>query len=237
MTVFRLGQELRFPHPEFADPDGLLAVGGDLSPRRLLAAYSWGIFPWYSEGSPILWWSPDPRLVLFPDKIKISNSLRRVIKKGLFRVSMDVAFSQVIRECGAVRTEKGEGTWITPEMVDAYEKLHLLGYAHSVETWYEDQLVGGLYGVSLGSVFFGESMFSRMTDASKVALVLLTKALKEWGFSLIDCQVTTNHLKSMGVEEVSRKTFLSMLNEAISHPTKKGSWRDDFERFSQDFTL
>ncbi|MGC8719012.1 MAG: leucyl/phenylalanyl-tRNA--protein transferase [Thermodesulforhabdaceae bacterium] len=237
MTVFRLGKEIKFPHPELADSDGLLAVGGDLSPRRLLAAYSWGIFPWYGEGSPILWWSPDPRLVLFPDRVRVSHSLKRVIKKGIFRVSMDEAFSQVIRECAAVRLEKGEGTWITPEMIDAYEKLHLLGYAHSVETWYENRLVGGLYGVSLGLVFFGESMFSRMTDASKVALVFLSRAIRSWGFSLIDCQVTTSHLKSMGAEEISRKKFLSLLNEALSHPSKRGSWRDDFERFLQNSTL
>ncbi|MEJ5301599.1 MAG: leucyl/phenylalanyl-tRNA--protein transferase [Thermodesulforhabdaceae bacterium] len=229
MTVFRLGRDLVFPHPDYADPDGLLALGGDLSPRRLILAYSWGIFPWYSKGEPILWWSPDPRLVIFPEKIKISKSLKRVIKKGVFRVSMDEAFSQVVRSCAETRLQKGIGTWITPEMVEAYEKLHNLGYAHSVETWYGDELVGGLYGVSLGLAFFGESMFSRMADASKIALVFLAKTLQLWGFKIIDCQVTTDHLIRMGAEEIPRRTFLEILRQIVSHPHKKGSWQRDFE--------
>ncbi|MCX7822013.1 MAG: leucyl/phenylalanyl-tRNA--protein transferase [Syntrophobacterales bacterium] len=231
MTVFWLGKEVRFPHPELADPDGLLAVGGDLSPRRLLVAYSLGIFPWYDGKSPILWWSPDPRLVLFPEKIKISHSLKRVIKKGIFRVSMDKAFSQVIRECASVRIEKNIGTWITPEMIEAYEMLHNLGYAHSVETWHEGQLVGGLYGVSLGRAFFGESMFSRMKDASKVALVFLARILQNWEFTLIDCQVSSKHLIRMGAEEIPRKDFLHLLDQALSYPSIKGNWYRDFQNF------
>lgn len=229
--VFFLGREIEFPHPELADPDGLLAVGGDLSPARLLLAYSLGIFPWYERGGPILWWSPDPRLVLFPEKIKISKSLKRVIKKGIFRVSMDRAFSTVIRECAMVRLERGFRTWITPEMIEAYEKLHHLGYAHSVETWYENRLVGGLYGVSLGGAFFGESMFSRMTDASKVALVFLARALQTWEFTLIDCQVSTEHLISMGAEEIPRSEFLLLLKEALKKPYKKGNWHESFQSF------
>lgn len=233
MTVFRLGRDIAFPHPDLADPDGLLAVGGDLSPSRLLAAYSLGIFPWYGKGSPILWWSPDPRLVLFPESIKISHSLKRTIKKRIFRVSMDKAFQRVIRECALVRIEKGVGTWITPEMIEAYEKLHYLGYAHSVETWHGEELAGGLYGVSLGRAFFGESMFSRMTDASKVALVFLARTLKTWNFTLIDCQVSTSHLISMGAEEIPRKIFLSLLKEALSHPHRRGNWGRDFENLAE----
>ncbi|SFN03468.1 leucyl/phenylalanyl-tRNA--protein transferase [Thermodesulforhabdus norvegica] len=229
MTVFRLTEELIFPHPELADEDGLLAVGGDLSPARLLLAYSAGIFPWYDESTPILWWSPDPRLILLPRDIKISHSLRRVLKKGRFRVSFDQAFHRVIRECAAVRVEKGLQTWLIPEMIEAYERLHELGFAHSVETWMEGKLVGGLYGVSLGRAFFGESMFSREKDASKVALVILAMVLQSWNFHFIDCQLPSDHLKRMGAVEVPRAKFLEMLREALKHPTYRGRWEPTVE--------
>ncbi len=224
MTVFRLTDELIFPHPAWADEDGLLAVGGDLEPERLLLAYSMGIFPWYDKDSPILWWSPNPRLILFPEKIRISKSLRRTLRKRIFKISFDRAFSEVIRECARIRLEQGGDTWIVPEMIDAYERLHKLGYAHSVEVWREGKLVGGLYGVSLGRAFFGESMFSRQRDSSKVALVILAGVLKEWGFHFIDCQITTEHLKRMGAEEIPRTEFLIMLRKALSFPTLKGYW-------------
>ncbi len=228
MTVFRLTDDLVFPHPAWADEDGLLAVGGDLSPERLLLAYSMGIFPWYDKDSPILWWSPDPRLVLFPDKIKVSKSLKRVLKKRVFKISFDAAFSKVIRECAMVRLEQGGDTWIVPEMIEAYERLHSLGYAHSVEVWREGELAGGLYGVSIGRAFFGESMFTRQRDASKVALVILAGVLTQWKFHFIDCQVTTEHLKRMGAEEIPRKKFLVMLKNALSFPTLRGSWSQIF---------
>jgi leucyl/phenylalanyl-tRNA--protein transferase len=212
VPLYQLTEELLFPHPSLADPIGILAIGGDLSPRRLLLAYTHGIFPWYQDPSPILWWSPDPRLVLFPSEIRISRSLRRVLKKEIFTVTMDQAFGEVIRACARTREE----TWITREMIDAYEVLHQLGYAHSFETWREGALVGGLYGVALGRAFFGESMFSTMSDASKVALVRLAGYLEDRGFEFIDCQTTTQHLKRLGAREIPRKEFLKRLEEAVS---------------------
>jgi len=212
MPVYQLTDELIFPHPSYADPGGLLAVGGDLSAQRLLLAYAHGIFPWYSEPGPILWWSPDPRLVLFPGEFKISRSLSRVIKKQVFTVTMNRAFGEVIRACAQIRQE----TWITAEMIEAYEVLHTLGYALSFETWHEDRLVGGLYGVTMGRVFFGESMFSAMSDASKVALVYLVRYLAELGFELVDCQTTTEHLRRFGAREIPRKEFLDRLGKVIN---------------------
>jgi len=194
MPVYRLPRELLFPDPEEADPSGLLAVGGDLSVRRLLLAYSMGIFPWYTEGEPILWWSPDPRLVLEPSSLKITKSLGRTIKKGVFSVTMDRCFARVIRKCATIERKHERGTWITRDMIAAYCRLHRQGFAHSVETWERGRLVGGLYGVSLGAAFFGESMFAERSDASKTALVFLAGALAVWGFVLIDCQVRTEHL-------------------------------------------
>ncbi len=209
-----------------AEPDGLLAVGGDLGIKRLLIAYSMGIFPWYPEGSPILWWSPDPRLVLFPDELKISRSLRRTLRKGSFMVTMDTAFEQVIRSCAELhRTGKG-GTWITDDMVRAYIRLHKAGQAHSVESWADGKLSGGLYGVSVGSVFFGESMFARKSDASKAAFAFLVERLRQWGCTVIDCQVTTSHLRRLGAREIPRREFLALLEEGINQPTRKGSWRE-----------
>ncbi|MEJ5347842.1 MAG: leucyl/phenylalanyl-tRNA--protein transferase [Desulfosoma sp.] len=219
MTIFSLNEDLVFPPPELADPDGLLAVGGDLSPRRLLLAYRQGIFPWYAPGTPILWWSPDPRLVLFPQELKISHSLRRVLKKGRFRITFDTAFRAVIEACALVRIRKGEETWLVPEMIEAYHRLHRLGAAHSVEAWQDGRLVGGLYGVSLGRVFFGESMFSLVSDASKVALVHLVERLKALDDAFIDCQVTTGHLKRLGAREIPRSEFLKRLQTAARLPT------------------
>lgn len=224
MPVFRLTQKLIFPPAHYADPDGLLAVGGDLSPERLLLAYRQGIFPWYSHRTPPLWWSPDPRLVLFLEELKISTSLQRVIRKNCFRVSLDEAFLEVIQRCAAVKRKEGEGTWIVPEMVEAYHHLHRLGYAHSVESWQDGKLVGGLYGVVLGRVFFGESMFTETTDASKVAFVQLVQKLKQWRFALIDCQVPTAHLKRFGAREIPRKDFLGLLSAALEEAEPRHPW-------------
>ena len=201
-----------FPPVEQAEiePNGLLAVGGDLSSVRLLNAYRSGIFPWYSDDQPILWWSPDPRMVLYPDRLKISRSLAKTLRNRQFVVTFDRAFARVMTACSAPR-KKEQGTWITPEMLAAYRELHRIGYAHSVEVWFEEELVGGLYGVSLGCVFFGESMFSIERDASKVALVHLTRLLKERGFQLIDCQVYSPHLVSLGAEEIERTRFCQEL--------------------------
>ena len=215
MPVFRLTKANLFPPCHYAEPDGLLAIGGDLSIERLLLAYSLGIFPWYSQETPILWWSPDPRLVLFPQELKIAKSLQRVIKKNIFQVTMDRAFREVMERCATVRRARGEGTWIMPEMIDAYCRLHQMGYAHSVESWYEGVLAGGLYGVALGRIFFGESMFAQKTDASKVAFVHLVRLLERQGFELIDCQVTTSHLQSLGAREIARSDFLARLKKAL----------------------
>ncbi len=224
MPVYRLSQELIFPSPHLASHEGLLAVGGDLSVNRLLLAYSLGIFPWYSEGEPILWWSPEPRLVLYPDELKISRSLKKVIKKAEFRVTMDKAFEEVIRECARVRLENHEGTWIVDEMISAYCRLHASGYAHSVEAWKDERLAGGLYGVSLGKCFFGESMFTRVANASKVALVALANHLQALCFALIDCQITTPHLMRFGAREISRARYLDELQSALDAPTLQGRW-------------
>ncbi len=225
MPVFRLTDDVVFPSPEYAEPDGLLAVGGDLSPDRLLLGYRLGIFPWYSNGTPILWWSPDPRLVLFPDEFRMSRSLLRTLKKEVFHVTFDRAFREVMTHCAGVRESQGEETWIVPDMIHAYTELHELGFAHSVETWHEEELVGGLYGVALGSVFFGESMFMRKTDASKVALAHLVKLLLQWDFKLIDCQVATAHLQSLGAREIARREFLLRLAGCLNDPARfAGSW-------------
>ena len=208
-----------FPDPALAEtePDGLLAVGGDLSPERLVNAYRQGIFPWYSAGQPLLWWSPDPRMVLFPERLHVSRSLRRTLRRGTFEVTFDRDFGAVIRACAAPRDDGG-GTWITAQMIDAYERLHRLGLAHSVEAWHRGELVGGLYGVALGSLFFGESMFSTMSDASKVAFVRLVQTLQAAGCPLIDCQVYTAHLASLGAEPIPRARFLELLAAHIDAP-------------------
>jgi leucyl/phenylalanyl-tRNA--protein transferase len=226
MPVFRLDEDLLFPPPELAGEDGLLAVGGDLSEDRLLLAYSMGIFPWFSDDTPILWWSPDPRLVLKPDELKISRSLRKTLEKKVFRVTFDTAFEEVIRACASVPRKDGQGTWITGDMIEAYFRLHEAGIAHSVESWHEGELAGGLYGVALGSVFFGESMFARKSDASKTAFVMLVRYLRERNFRMIDCQVRTRHLMSLGAREIPRSEFSRILRESLNTPNRRGKWND-----------
>jgi len=229
MTITWLGKEIAFPSPEEADPDGLLAIGGDLSPERLLLAYSLGIFPWYDEGLPILWHSPDPRMVLFPSELHLSRSVKRALRGGAFRLSLDTNFERVIRRCAEIPRPGQEGTWITAEMVDAYLRLHELGYAHSAEAWRGDALVGGLYGVSLGSCFFGESMFADADDASKVAFAALVRQLQRWEFSLVDCQVYTQHLERFGATQWPRARFLEALSAGLRAQTRRGSWQLDTE--------
>ena len=202
--------EIWFPKPELADDDGLLAVGGDLSPARLMLAYHQGIFPWYSEESPILWYSPHERFILFPQKLKVSSSMVKVIKSGRFQITFDLAFKEVIEDCATISRQGDKGTWITQEMKNAYIDLHGLGYAHSVEVWENDVLVGGLYGVVANNVFCGESMFSKVSNASKVALIWLCH---NFGFLMIDCQVYTKHLESLGAELISRSEYLLFLNK------------------------
>jgi len=216
MPVFRLTEDLAFPPSELAEDDGLLAVGGDLSVDRLILGYSMGIFPWYSDGYPILWWSPDPRLILIPQELKVSRSLRQTIKKDIYTITMDKAFEQVISNCADIRRGEDDGTWITSEMKEAYIQLHNAGYAHSVEAWNADELAGGLYGVIMGRAFFGESMFAKKNDASKVAFVKFAEFLIKRGFELIDCQVTTRHLMNFGAREVPRAEFLEMLTKALN---------------------
>jgi leucyl/phenylalanyl-tRNA--protein transferase len=217
-------KELCFPDPDEADESGLLAIGGDLSIERLKLAYSKGIFPWYEDGMPILWWSPDPRMVLFPQKMIISHSLRQVIKKNSFRITFDQEFEKVIDACSHTPRKEQEGTWITREMKNAYIKLHEAGFAHSVEAWLDNQLVGGLYGVSLGKAFFGESMFHKETNASKVALFHLVEKLIDWEYEIIDAQVYTNHLESLGGELLPRDHYLRLLEKALIKDGKDGIW-------------
>jgi leucyl/phenylalanyl-tRNA--protein transferase len=224
VPIHRLGRSHAFPDPAQAEPDGLLAVGGDLSPGRLLAAYAQGIFPWFDDRSPILWWSPDPRLVLFPGELHVSRSLARTLRRGTYRVSADEAFERVIRRCAEKPRRGQRGTWITPEMVEGYVRLHRLGFAHSFEAWRGDRLEGGLYGVSLGSVFFGESMFADAPDASKAAFARGVEWLAERGVSLVDCQVRTEHLVSLGARELPRRAFLARVAEGTAAPTLQGRW-------------
>ncbi|MBU1039941.1 MAG: leucyl/phenylalanyl-tRNA--protein transferase [Proteobacteria bacterium] len=224
MTIYRLFDDPVFPDPAEADPDGLLAIGGDLSPRRLVAAYAGGIFPWYSERSPILWWSPDPRLVLEPSQLHVPKSLKRVLNSGRFRFSLDTAFPLVIRACAHTPRPGQDGTWIVPDMITAYENLHALGLAHSAEVWNGDVLAGGIYGVALGSVFFGESMFYAENNASKAVLVLLADWLLARGCTLIDCQQTTPHMLRFGAREISRPEFLRRLGLGLNSPVLAGKW-------------
>lgn len=227
MPLFQLTEKPLFPPIDLATQDGLLAVGGDLSRERLLLAYKQGIFPWYSVGDPILWWSPDPRMVLFPDDFVASRSLKRTARSGRFRFTLDTAFDDVIFTCAKLPRGGQEGTWITREMMQAYVELHRAGYAHSVECWSGDDLVGGLYGVSLGRCFFGESMFSKQSNMSKLALYALVEQLKRWNFSLIDCQLHTPHLESLGAQSVSRDDFRRMLAAGVHADTRLGPWRFD----------
>lgn len=229
MTVYLLNDSLIFPHPENAEPNGLLAVGGDLSEERLLLAYRNGIFPWYSEGDPIMWFSPDPRLVIFLDDLYVSTKLKKTIRSNAYEVKFDSRFEEVIKRCSKTDRRGQDGTWITDEMIDAYIGLHKSGYAHSVEAFQEGELVGGLYGVSLGGAFFGESMFFEASNASKVALYHLVEKLKSWNFDFIDSQVPNDHMKSMGGKELGRGEFLELLENSLSKQTKLGRW-DQIEK-------
>ena len=234
MPVFRLDERLVFPPVHLAE-DGLLALGGDLRPERLLLGYTQGIFPWYAENLPILWHSPDPRMVMTTRDLVIQRSLRKMIKRQPYRLAIDTAFGDVLRGCAEVPRPGQNGTWLIPEMVDAYMKLHDLGFAHSFEAWKGDELVGGLYGVSLGAAFFGESMFARAPDASKIAFAASVRQLDDWHIGLIDCQVHTDHLERFGAYEVPRLEYLQMLARALDEPTRRGKWKFeiDLEAFAK----
>ncbi len=223
MPVWKLNDEVIFPDPNQAEPDGLLAVGGDLRPERLLAAYAAGIFPWYAEG-PILWYSPDPRMVLAPGALRVARSLRKVMARQPFEIRFDTAFERVIRACAKAKRPGQDGTWIAPSMIAAYCRLHEMGYAHSVEAWADGELAGGLYGISLGAAFFGESMFARREDASKVAFVQLVRRLEDWRFELVDCQIESHHMARFGAKNWPRTRFLTALERAVHAPTRRGPW-------------
>lgn len=225
MPVFRLSRDIQFPPVRLADESGLLAIGGDLTPERLIAAYIDGIFPWYSEGDPILWWFTSPRLVIVPSEFHIPKRLARYRRNTPVTLTRNRAFSEVIKACGSIRTETGEGTWILPEMVEAYEKLHKLGFAHSIECWQGDEIVGGLYGVALGKVFFGESMFSKVKCGSQFALMELVDFLKKENYQLIDCQMTTNHLLRFGAKELSGRDFHALLEDNIRDIKPQNHWK------------
>ncbi len=226
MPIFQLTKQIQFPHPDYAEDNGLLAVGGDLSPERLIMAYSQGIFPWFSEGDPILWWFIKPRLVIFPEEFRIPKRLKRYSKTTSTIITYDKAFSQVIRECAEIRTETGTETWISPGMQEAYTTLYQLGFAHSVECWQDNLLVGGLYGIALDRVFFGESMFSRIKCGSQFALIALVQYLKEKNFQLIDCQMTTNHLLRFGAREISGGEFQAHLKKNIKNFIPYDNWNN-----------
>jgi len=228
MPIFPLGKDIVFPPVELATKEGIIAVGGDLSVPRLLSAYKQGIFPWYSPPDPILWWSPNPRMILFPHEVRVSKSMEKIIKKKVFAFSCDKYFKEVMLGCRSPRKD-GPGTWISDEILEAYCRLHELGYAHSVEVWQNDELAGGLYGVSLGSVFIGESMFFKVSNASKAAFIVFVKRLAELGFSLIDCQVYTPHLASLGAWAIPRREYLKLLRQCLQHNDRRGSWDNIFE--------
>lgn len=215
-------EEYKFPDPESSDPQGLLLIGGQLTAQRVLHAYSKGIFPWYNPGSPVLWWSPNPRLILLPKEFNASHSLKKSLKKP-FKLSIDTAFTEVITACASLSGRLNH-TWINDEMIQVYTQLHTLGYAHSFEVWLENELVGGLYGMSLGKSFFGESMFHKVTDASKIALYHLCNTLALWDFDFIDCQIPSNHLQRLGAKIISRREFLHSLSLTLKYPTKQGNW-------------
>jgi leucyl/phenylalanyl-tRNA--protein transferase len=223
-----LGPADPFPPVEhaLADPDGLLAAGGTLALRRLVEAYRRGIFPWFNEGDPVLWWSPDPRTVLVPSRLHVSHSLRKRLKKGAFLVTMDAAFARVLDGCAAPRTQE-TGTWLTPQMRRAYSALHNAGLAHSIEVWMDGELAGGIYGVSMGRMFFGESMFTRRTDASKIAMAQLAAQLDRWRFPLIDCQLATDHLRSLGAEPMPRRQFVRIVEKLVKEPAPRWEFDDD----------
>jgi leucyl/phenylalanyl-tRNA--protein transferase len=236
MPVFRLDERLVFPPAHLAE-DGLLAVGGDLSPERLLLAYSQGIFPWYSRSTPILWHSPDPRMVIAPADLTINRSLRKQIRRRPYELRVDTAFEAVVRGCAETPRPDQNGTWLVPDMIQAYVRLHELGFAHSFEAWQGGALVGGLYGVSLGAAFFGESMFARAPDASKIAFVASVRQLDAWSVRLIDCQVHTQHLERFGGHEIPRDAYLDLLHEALDEPTLRGRWRFEQDVANPDVLL
>ncbi|MBC8073132.1 MAG: leucyl/phenylalanyl-tRNA--protein transferase [Deltaproteobacteria bacterium] len=225
MPVFRLSDALVFPDPRLADDGGLLAIGGDLRPERLLLAYRSGIFPWYSEGRPIQWWCPSPRYVLLPERLHVGRSLRKSIRRAPYRISCDEAFAQVIERCAESPRPGQGGTWITQDMRAAYLELHRRGVTHSVEAWHGDRLVGGLYGVAIGRAYFGESMFADAPEASKIAFVLLVEQLQRWGFALVDCQVHTEHLERFGAEMMELDEFLARVRDAVAAPDAPAPWR------------
>ena len=233
MPLFRLSEKIEFPPAWFARSDGLLCIGGDLSSERLLLAYQNGIFPWFSRKEPILWWSPDPRLVIFPREMHISRSLKKVLKKETFVTTINQAFEEVIHACAEPRGYHNDGTWLVDEMIDAYIRLYDQGYAHSIETWRNGRLVGGLYGVCLGGSFFGESMFSRVSNASKVALATLASHMAKYDGDLIDCQITTNHLLSMGAVEIPRHRFLSIIEQSVHRSDMTHIWDHHLEIIKQ----
>lgn len=218
-----IDQAVDFEPENFSSP-GIIGIHGNLSPGVLLSAYSQGVFPWYDDESPILWWSPDPRFILEPECLHVSSSMRKTLRKRNFSVTLDRAFSEVIHACATVPRNGQDGTWIVPEMEEAYGRLHELGFAHSVEVWHGENLVGGLYGISLGKLFFGESMFSLRSNASKIAFILLARGLQEKGFPMIDCQVFTEHLEKLGAYEIDREDFLERLEEGLAFPTSRGKW-------------
>ena len=228
MPVFRLDERLVFPPVELAD-EGLLAVGGDLRPERLLLAYSQGIFPWYGKNLPILWHSPDPRMVLFPNELVVNRSLKKAMRRRPYELRLDTAFGEVLRGCADVPRPGQNGTWLIPDMVSAYQRMHELGFAHSAEAWQGDVLVGGLYGMSLGGCFYGESMFALAPDASKIVFVALVQQLVAWGMSIIDCQVHTEHLERFGAREIPRSEFLGHLHAALEQPTRRGAWKFELD--------
>ena len=223
-----------FPNPRYGAKEGLLAYGGDLNPNRILNAYRRGIFPWYSEGDPILWWSPEPRLILEPNSFKVSRSFRRVLRNSEYRVTFDRDFKGVITNCSKAPRKNQNGTWLIDEMIEAYSELHSMGWAHSVEVYIDDKLVGGLYGVAIGGVFFGESMFSLKPNSSKIALKALSDVLSKRGYDLIDCQVVTEHLKRLGAKEVSRDDFLNRLEVALNLSVDSSPWREIDWEYSDD---
>lgn len=229
MPVYALTEEISFPPPHLANPDGILAIGGDLAPQRLLLAYQMGIFPWYSEWEPIVWWSPDPRCILPVSQLKISKSMKQVLRSKRFDVTFDQAFDEVIFRCRSVKRQGQSGTWITLEMEEAYQSLHRMGMAHSVEVWKDKELVGGLYGVSIGRCFFGESMFSSVSNASKTGFIKLVQTLEAQGFAWIDCQVYNAHLGSLGATELPRESFLQLLERDVNKPSLQGNWGELLE--------
>jgi len=226
-VFFTIPKQHLFPDPALADPSGLLGVGGDLDPARVILAYRQGIFPWYSQGQPYLWWSPDPRMVLESANLKVRRSLAKRLRQQRFEITLDRAFDRVIDRCSRKPRPGQAGTWITPDMMAAYRHLHALGYAHSCEAWQDGELVGGLYGVAVGNLYSGESMFSDVSDASKVAFVHLVRQLARWDFPLIDCQVYTEHLATFGAEEIARHRYLRRAHQLQARPGRPGPWSFD----------